>query len=195
MNKNQIKTWISLFTLLFILGSADTFAQVTAEKYFTREGNITFHSETPIETIEADNYKATSVLDVTTGAMEFAVLIKAFEFEKALMQEHFNENYMESDDYPKSTFKGKIANFDEVNFKEAGTYTASVSGELTIHGVTQSVDSEGTIEVGEDGNIKAVSAFAVNPKDYGIEIPDVVLENIAEEIEVKVNIDYQPFTR
>lgn len=195
MNTKSIKSLFSIFGLLFIMGSVQTFAQSTADKYFTKEGHISFHSETPIETIEADNHKATSVLDVNSGKMEFALLIKAFEFEKALMQEHFNENYMESDDYPKATFKGSIANMDEVNFSEAGTYTTRVAGDLTIHGVTQSVETEGTIKVGEDGNITAMSTFPVSPKDYDIKIPDVVVDNIAEEMEIKVNIDYMPFNR
>lgn len=195
MNSNQIKSAFSLFSLLLVLGTAQSFAQTTAEKYFTKEGHITFHSETPIEKIEAENYKATSVLDVASGAMEFKVLIKAFEFEKALMQEHFNENYMESDDFPKSVFKGKILNMDEVNFAEAGTYTAKVAGELTIHGETKEVETEGTIEVGTDGKVKANAAFIVTPQEFGIKIPDVVAENIAKEIEIKVDIDYQPFNR
>ncbi len=182
----------SCFFLFLASFNAD--AQDAAEKYFTKEGHIKFHSETPIETIEADNYKATSVLDAASGAMEFAVLIKAFEFEKALMQEHFNENYMESDEYPKSKFKGKITNIDEVDFAKEGTYTVKVVGDLTIHGETNPVEAEGTFEVGKEG-IQAMSKFVVKPADYGIKIPAVVVENIAEEIEITVDLNYQPFTR
>lgn len=180
---------------LMFLGSVQAFGQTTAEKYFTKEGHIKFHSETAVETIEADNYKSTSVLDLESGAMEFAVLIKAFEFEKALMQEHFNENYMESDEFPKSKFKGTITNLGDVNFAEAGTYTVKVAGDLTIHGETNPVETEGTLEVGKDGSIKALSSFIVKPADYGIKIPAVVVENIAEELTVSVDLDYQPFTR
>ncbi len=182
------------FCLIVFFSSISAIAQ-NGEKYFTKDGHVSFYSETKIETIEADNHKATSVLDSENGKMEFAILIKAFEFEKALMQEHFNENYMDSDEFPKAIFKGAIANIDEVNFGEAGTYNVRVEGDLTIHGVTQAVSAEGTLEVDGDGGIKAVSEFPVKPADYDIKIPSVVVDNIAEEMSVKVNIDYKVFKR
>src|SRR5688572_32042482 len=104
--------------------------------FFTRNGHIDFYSSTPMDDIKADNNKVTSIINVTTGEVEFSILNNAFQFEKALMQEHFNENYMESSKFPKSIFKGKITNLDKINFKSDGTYQASVSGDLTIHGVT-----------------------------------------------------------
>src|SRR4051812_6500282 len=96
------------------------------EKYFTRAGHISFHSETPVETILANNNQVTSILDAATGEMVFAVLIKGFEFEKALMQEHFNENYLESDKFPKAKFTGKILNFDKINLKKDGKHDVDV---------------------------------------------------------------------
>ncbi len=181
---------VSIILTLFALCA---YAQDGA-KYFTKEGHISFHSETKIETIEAENYKATSILDVSTGQLEFKVLIKAFEFEKALMQEHFNENYMESDEYPKSNFKGKITNIADVDFATDGTYDVAVTGDLTIHGVTNTVETAGKIIV-EGGEIKAASNFVVKPADYKINIPTVVVDNIAEEITVKVDLDYKLFNR
>jgi polyisoprenoid-binding protein YceI len=159
------------------------------ERYATRTGHIAFHSETPMENIDADNRKVTCVLDATAGAMEFAVLIKAFEFEKALMQEHFNENYMESNTFPKATFKGKFTGATAEDLKKPGTYKVTVSGDLTIHGVTKPVSYPGTITVDKDGVLKASSDFVVKPEDHGIEIPSVVRKNIAETITVKVRLD------
>ncbi len=176
---------------LFFMGVV---TMVNAQKHFTREGKISFYSDAPLEKIEAHNSKATSVLDTETGRMEFAVLIKAFQFEKALMQEHFNENYMESDKYPKAVFKGEVVNMNEVDLKKDGTYPVKVKGDLTIHGETQPVEAEGTINV-SDGSYSASSSFVVEVADYKIEIPSVVRDNIAKEVKIDVNIDYQPLVK
>ena len=108
------KFLFSLAIMALTIGSAD------AQKYFTRSGKISFYSDTPMEKIEAKNGSATSVLDTESGKMEFAVLIKGFQFAKSLMQDHFNENYMESSKYPKALFKGEISNIDDVDFGHDG---------------------------------------------------------------------------
>ncbi len=162
-----------------------------AQKYFTREGHISFFSEAPIENIEAHNRSATSVLDAESGRMEFAVLIKGFQFEKALMQEHFNENYMESDAFPKATFKGQLVGSDVVDWATDGTYSVQVQGDLSIHGVTNTITVPGTITI-SDGDVSAISSFIVAVADYDISIPAVVQDNIAREISITVDIDYQP---
>lgn len=160
------------------------------ERFATRNGHIHFFSGTSVENIEADNHKVTSVLDATTGALEFAALIKAFEFEKALMQEHFNENYMESNTYPKANFKGKVSGFSADDAKKPGTYTVDVTGDLTIHGVTKPLSTKATMTVEAAGTIKAKSEFSVKPEDHGIAIPGVVRKNIAEQIKVTVDLSY-----
>lgn len=172
--------------LLLIFGHT-----IYAQKYFTRDGKISFYSEAPLENIEAHNQKATSVLDAADGKMEFAVLIKAFQFEKALMQEHFNENYMESSKFPKATFKGSLLDPSAVNFDKDGTYTVEVKGDLTIHGVTKEVQVPGTFVI-KDGKISAKASFEVAVADYKIEIPAVVRDNIAKTVEVKVDLVYEP---
>lgn len=174
--------------LLFSLLIASFSFSLNAQKYFVRDGKISFHSHTPIEKIEAHNNNATSVIDAESGKMEFAVLIKAFQFEKALMQEHFNENYMESSQFPKAKFKGQIVNIADIDFGEDGTYTADVNGQLTIHGVTQEVSVVGTFVVA-NGQLSAKSSFNVLVADYGIKIPAVVRENIAKEVEIIVEIN------
>ena len=178
------KNLLTIALLLSLVASAQ-------ERYMTRNGHISFHSATPMENIDADNRKVTSVWDATSGAIEFAVLIKAFEFEKALMQEHFNENYMESNTFPKASFKGTLKGVTAEQLKKAGTYEAQVEGELTIHGVAEPVQSKGTVTVAEGGKVTASSDFAIRPEDHGIKIPGMVRKNIAEEIQVKVRMDYQ----
>ncbi len=165
---------------------AFTFAQ---DRYSTRTGEVTFHSETSMENIDAVNHKATGVVDLTTGQVQVTMLIKAFEFEKALMQEHFNENYMESNTHPKGEFKGKISGFTAENAARAGTYDVTLTGELDIHGVKQPRTLTGTIEVDAAGALKAATDFVVKPTDHGIKIPGGV--NVAEEIQVKARMDFQ----
>ncbi|WP_020538141.1 YceI family protein [Lewinella cohaerens] len=160
---------------------------VNAQKYFTRAGKVTFTSEAPVEKIEAVNQSATAILDTESSRMEFAILIKAFQFEKALMQEHFNENYMESSTYPKATFKGQIDDATAVNWGKDGSYPVTVSGDMTIHGVTQKLTAPGTITI-KEGSIAAQSTFTVAVADYGIEIPSVVAENIAKEVTIAVDV-------
>jgi polyisoprenoid-binding protein YceI len=105
--------------------------------------------------------------------MVFQALIKSFHFDRALMEEHFNENYMESDKFPKSVFKGKISNLKNVDFSKNGTYNVTVEGDLTIHDVTNKISTQGTIEV-VSGGINANSKFKIVPEDYKITIPGVV---------------------
>lgn len=172
--------------LLFLILAGLTAADAQAQRYMTRSGRISFFSSTPLENIEAINNEASCVMDAANGDVVMIVPIKSFRFEKALMQEHFNENYMESDQYPKSEFRGKIRNPGSVNFGKDGSYPVTVSGKLTIHGVTRSVSAPGTITV-KSGEATAASKFQLRPADYGIKIPSLVAGKIAKEIEVTVN--------
>jgi polyisoprenoid-binding protein YceI len=157
-----------------------------AQKYMTRTGKVSFFSATSVENIEAFNNEAASVLDSKTGDLAFQVPIKSFKFEKALMQEHFNENYMESDKYPKAEYKGKVTDISKVNFAKDGTYNVSTSGKMTMHGVTKDVTIPGTITV-KGGDATLNSKFKVKVADYGIKIPSMVVTKVAKEIEVTVN--------
>jgi len=164
---------------------------VNAQKFITRDGYIGFYSHTPVEDIKGDNNQVASVFDTSTGELVFQVLIKSFHFDRALMEEHFNENYMESDKYPKSTFKGKISNLAEVNFSNSGTYKVKVEGDLTIHGVTNKINAGGSLEIIK-GGINAISKFNINPEDYKINIPGVVSDKINKKLEVTVSMKYTP---
>ena len=172
-----------------LLGTATPlFAQ---SKYFTKSGEISFSASTSIEDISATNNKATCVLDAASGAFESAVLMKAFIFERALMQEHFNENYVESDQYPKATLKGKIVNFSDVDLSKDGTYPVKMTGTLTMHGVTKDVAPKGKLVV-KGGKVDALAEFSVLLADYNIEIPGVVKDKISKTVKISTNFWLDP---
>ena len=177
-------------SILAIILFASTLAN--AQKYMTKSGTIKFFSDTPMEKIEGVNRQVNSALDYSTGNFVFKVLIQGFEFEKALMQEHFNENYMESDKFQNSTFNGKITNIKDVNLAKDGVYKVAAEGDLSMHNVTNKVKINGTLEV-KAGKVLGKASFNVSPKDYNITIPKAVIKNISEAIQVDVNIALDKF--
>jgi hypothetical protein len=175
--------------ILFIAFALSIAISASAQKYMTKNGYIGFYSHTPMEDIKGDNNQVASVLDSGTGDIVFQVLIKSFHFERALMEEHFNENYLESEKFPKATFKGKITDPAAVSFSKNGKYDITVEGDLTIHNVTRKVTVKGTVEV-VSGVVNANSKFNIVPEDYGINIPGVVREKINKNLEVTVEMKY-----
>ena len=161
------------------------------DKYFTKTGSIQFYSKAPLEDIEAKNKTVAAILDTKTGALQFSVLMKGFEFPKALMQEHFNENYIESDKYPKAEFKGSVTNNSAINYAADGSYTAQVKGSLTIRGITKDIKTTGTLKV-DGGKIDANSVFNVLVSDYKIKIPSLVKDKISNTIKVTVDCRLEP---
>jgi len=159
-------------------------------RYFTKTGHIEFYSHMAMEDIKGVNDQVTSFLDIATGDMVFSVLSRSFQFAKPLMQEHFNENYMESEKFPKASFEGKIADLKSIDFSKSVKYAVKVAGKLTIHGVSKEVDALGDLTIGKD-KITGESVFQVNPEDYGIRIPSVVKQNFAESMKVTVQMNYQ----
>lgn len=155
-------------------------------KYFTKTGRITFYSKAPLEDIEASTKTAAAVLDAASGALQFSVLMKGFEFKKALMQEHFNENYVESDKFPNGEFKGIVINNPEINYNKPGSYPAQIKGKLTIHGVTKDVATTGTVIVEADG-IKTSSVLTISLSDYNIKRPAMVREKLSNTIQISVD--------
>ncbi len=175
------------FIISMLLGGNIAFAQGTL---LDKKASARFYSEAPVENIEATNSKVVGALDISTGNLAVSMLMRDFEFEKSLMQEHFNENYVESDKYPKSTFKGKILNYDADLLSKPGNYTFKVSGELTIHGVTNPLNTE--IQCKVSNNTIAVSTkFMVEVASFEIDIPKIVFYNIAEEVEVTASFNFQ----
>ena len=179
MELKKIRIMRIVITLLLLIGSFGAMAQ----KYKSSESYIRFFSDAPMEDIEAENEDATSIVDWDSKALVFVVPISSFQFEKKLMQEHFNENYLETDKYPKAFFKGKIVEWDE------GQGSAKASGELEIHGVKQNVEMNGELKR-TDKEMEISAVFNVRLEDYKIKIPKAVFYNIAEEVEVTVKFNY-----
>jgi YceI-like domain len=175
-----------LFTTLSVMAGA--------QKYFTKDGTIRFFSDAKMEKIEATNNKATCVLDGATGAIEWAVLTKGFVFENAFMGEHFNETYMESDKFPKATFKGNVENMASVNLQKDGVYKVKVTGDMTMHGVTKKITTDATFTVA-GGKITADSKLMVKASDYGIVIPGDKSDSISNNIEITVKAGLAPLNK
>jgi polyisoprenoid-binding protein YceI len=176
-------------TLLIALSLLAAVTAASGQKYMTKNGFVGFFSHTPIEDIKADNNQVAGVIDQATGELVFQVLVKSFKFEKALMEEHFNENYMDSEKFPKSTFKGKIKDLASVDFGKPGKYDVTVEGDLTIKDATRKISVPGNIVVGNEG-ITANAKFQISPEDYNIAIPGIVREKIAKNIDVTVMMKY-----
>lgn len=163
-----------------------------AQIYTAKAGstNITFYSEAPLENIEATNKSASIVLKTSTNDLQVGVTIQNFKFRNALMEEHFNENYMESDKYPKATFRGKIN--ETVDYQKEGEQRVTVTGKMEIHGVTRDVTMDGTInKSGQD--LKLVSKFKVKVADYNIKVPSMYVKNIAEVVDVTFDTVLEPY--
>ncbi len=155
-----------------------------AQIYSTQNAVVSFYSATPVEDIEANCKTVIAVLNAANGEMAFQITNTAFEFKNKLMEEHFNEKYMESDKFPKSTFKGKIN--EKIDFSKDGEYSVTVTGKLYIHGVEQDRTISGKVIV-KEGKIHLLTSFKVKNADHKVEIPKIVSAKIAEEIEVKVD--------
>jgi len=156
-----------------------------AQMYSTAAGKVGFFSKTPIEDIKAENTTVLSVLKAETNELVISINNMSFDFDNKLMQEHFNEKYMESDKNPKSTFKGKIN--EKIDYTKDGVYAVTATGILNIHGVDQNRTITGTLTI-KEGNVQLVSNFKVKVADHKIKVPTVVTAKIAEEIDVKVDM-------
>lgn len=170
---------IIIMMLLFFNGFG--FAQ---DKLITKTGTITFEASVPsFEEVKAKNSGVSCVLNTKTGEIASLALMKGFRFKVALMEEHFNENYVESDKFPKATFKGKIENFDLSKITStANNYT--IKGKLELHGKLKDIVITAKIKKGKDG-IEIVSDFNVNTDDFDIEIPSVVSKKVTKKVNVQ----------
>jgi hypothetical protein len=171
---------ILLLAIAAICGAAN------AQKYMTRNGTVSFYSKTSLEDIKATNNQAYAIVDASAKNIAFQLLMKSFLFDKELMQEHFNEKYVESDKYPKASFTGNY--IGDVNTAKDGTYNVTVKGQLTMHGITKPVEAPATIQV-QNGHLISKCTFQVAPADYNISIPSLVKDKIAKQIAVTVNAD------
>jgi hypothetical protein len=170
--------------LLFI--SMVFFIHGNGQLYMTRNGFIGFYSKTALEDIAAENNQVYAVIDLAKKNLAFTLLMKAFIFKKDLMQSHFNENYVESDKYPKANFSGSYTG--DLIPEKNGTYPVTVKGNLTIHNVTRPIEKPGRFEVA-NGKITGYADFTVKPEDFDIKIPSIVRDKISELITVHVKVE------
>ena len=182
MKKDKL---IKVFRLGFVACFCLSFNGSFAQKSYTKSGKISFYSKAPLEKIEAVNKTVSAILDSKTGMVQFAVLMKGFEFEKALMQEHFNENYVESDKYPKANFAGVLQENEKILYTKDGSYQTTVKGKLTLHGVTKDIETAGSVIVTK-GVPQLVANFTIELADYKITIPSLVADKISKEVKLVV---------
>jgi len=173
--------------LLFFLCIAPVSNALAQKKLFTRTGKVVFYSKAPLEDIKAINNQVSCIYDVESNRIIAKVLIKAFKFDKALMQKHFNENYLESDKFPKASFKGKIININKDDFKSDWNKKLEFDGSLTLHGITKKIKKPVQINV-KNGIMKVNCVFYVSLKDYEIKIPSTVINNVSEKVKIDVNL-------
>ena len=166
--------------------------QAGQDTYVCKNAKISLYSSAPIEDIKAETSSGVSIFNNSTGELDFSVSIQSFQFEKSLMQEHFNSDYMESDKFPKASFKGTIK--EHVDVSKDGTYPVTVAGDLTVHGVTQKRTIPGTLTV-KEGTITMTSQFMVKCADHHIKIPSLVFHNIAESIQMNVSATYTAYKK
>ena len=184
---NKILITISLvFVVLF------STTQLQAQLYKCSEGTVSFFSEAPVENIDAKSKSINSFINTDARTIAFVIPVSSFVFKKALMQEHFNEKYMESEKFPMLKFSGTIN--EPVDFTKEGVYKVTATGKLTIHGVENQVTEQGTITI-KNSTIQLTTEFMVALKDYKIEIPKLLFQNIAETISVKLIGVYTPYKK
>jgi polyisoprenoid-binding protein YceI len=174
--------------LLLFLGSSLSSA---AQKFIVEKSFVSFYSHATIEDITAEHKNANSIFSSETGEIVFSVPIKEFKFAKALMEEHFNEKYMESEKFPKATFQGKVTGFQK---QVTGAQQVQATGKLAVHGVTKEIDIPGTLEV-TGSKIKLLSKFIIKLEDYNITLPQLMWQNIAEQVDVTLEFTYKPYEK
>ncbi len=156
---------------------------LTAQKrYETNNGIVSFNASTPLESITAENIRVKAIFNTETGEFAALLYVRQFVFPNALMQEHFNENYLESEQFPKATFLGSISDFDIKN--PEGKYL--IKGSFMIHGIEQ--PAETTVDItNQDDHLKLSSSFIIKPEDHDIKVPKLVFKKIAQEVDIKVD--------
>lgn len=163
-----------------------------AQIYMGKESLITFFSHTAVEDIDAKNTTGKPVLDAGKGDFQVKVTIKGFKFKSGLMEEHFNENFMESEKYPHAIFKGKIN--EKIDYTKDGEHKVTVTGNMEIHGVTKPVTIDGTLTV-KGKQIIVDSKFKITLADYKIEDPSIIGKKVAEAVDVTIKSTLEPYKK
>lgn len=176
-----------ILSVLTLLLTTLAFSQ---DKLITRTGKITFSSETPVEKIYAENNQAASIFLISKKIVAFNVLLKSFKFEKALMEEHFNEKYVHSDTHPAAKFKGTLNVDIDLNVPKVYE-NVEIAGQMDFHGESKPLTVKANIEVNKDKTIKLISNFDLNLEAFKIEIPSLIKEKIASDIAVNIVANYK----
>jgi polyisoprenoid-binding protein YceI len=178
------------YIVIIIISLAGTFNSLGQDVFKGTSGKARFFSDALLEDIEAETNKVTSAYNSTTGDVAVLIPIKSFSFDKSLMQEHFNENYLESDKFSEATFIGKLSDMQPLTTGE--DKIANVTGHLTIHGVTRQRDVQVTLNLKLDGSLSVSGKLKIKIEDHKIEVPTLVFQNIAEEVEVTFDLKLKP---
>ena len=174
-------------SILTLFVACFAFTQVAAQKvYSTKTATVRFIAVDDKD-IDATNTKAVSRLEAN-GKLSFIMLMKDFSFEMDLMQKHFNDEYVESDKFPRGFFNGQITNIKAINFAKDGSYPIIVKGNMQVHGVNKSIETKGVLLVTK-GLPKATAKFRVSLKDFGI--GGVLIDMVADKVDVEVVASYQ----
>lgn len=183
---------VTAFCVAFLL--APVFNAAAQNLFFTTNGNIKFFSSAPMEDISAENKNVSSVLNAEDGKIMFKVPMNRFDFPNDLMEEHYNEKYVETEKYPFAEFSGAIQGFSDIDLSKNGEQDVVVKGDLTLHGVTKSISERGALTV-SNGKIGAQCKMKIRLADYNIDIPTVVVKKIAEVVDVSIDLQYAPYQK
>lgn len=177
-----MKKLLTVLGVLVLLTNT-SFAQI----HLCKNGNISFFQETSVEDIDARSTKLLSVLNTENNMIAYKVDMQSFLFEKSLMQDHFNENYVESGKYPTAVFKGVIN--EKIDWTKDGTYDITSTGDMVMHGVTKRITEKGKLTI-KNGELSISNFFTIKFTDYGVEIPSLLSKQLAESVEVTINCTY-----
>lgn len=178
---NMKKILLTLGVLITTVGTS--FSQL----YNCNNGNISFFQETPVENIDARSTRLLSIINVDNNMIAYKVNMTSFVFEKSLMQDHFNENYVESGKYPTTTYRGIIN--EKIDWTKDGTYNITSTGDMTMHGVTKRITEKGVLVI-KNGEISISNFFTIKFTDYNVEIPSLLIKQLSDVVEVTVNCHY-----
>ncbi|MEN7550937.1 YceI family protein [Rapidithrix thailandica] len=179
-----------LMLLVLVVSCMHSFAQsMEKQTMIDRNGTTSFFSVAPLENIVAVNNQVLAAINLQKGTVAVSMLMRGFRFKKTLMEEHFNENYVESDKYPKATFQGTIKDFTLLPFDQNGSFEAVVEGEVSLHGVTQPLSTEVQFTL-TDKFVQASTTFELVVADFEIKIPQLVVNNIAKKVEVQSRFNF-----
>jgi hypothetical protein len=174
--------------LLLILGvlvllTNTSFSQI----YLCKNGNISFFQETSVEDIDARSTKLLSILNTENNMIAYKVDMESFIFEKSLMRDHFNENYVESNKYPTAVFRGVIN--EKIDWSKDGVYNITSIGDMVMHGISKRITEKGTLTI-KNGEINITNFFTIKFTDYGVKIPNLLSKQLAESVDITINCIY-----